>query len=198
MKQSLLVLTIFLLTQNSVASDAVYFMSASDLMEACKPIISAEVAKVAGPQMHSQITDFKAGAKSGEYHSCCGIENWSLFDLTAYSSEHVYFSENGPYEGNDVFEKGIWFRTPDTVSVYSHGGIIAEPKEFKVVNWVTAKVPGEHNGFQYYVTTQFKAYPSSLGEWIVPLNDANPSLKNCISNLEFGAYVSDRRTQITK
>lgn len=138
---------------------------------ACDYQIRDAVAKTAGPELLADIKYYKAGKTAKEpFHSCCGIENWPLFEAKDYSVDDIEWGEIATVSEDTVYNE------PGSSPRVNRDGSAT----FTVINHLSANVPGTKSGFSYEVVTTMTALPSSEG-WMAKFSSRNPTQAECVS-----------------
>jgi hypothetical protein len=168
----LILLALTVSTQSALATNVGYLIPVQQVVSgACDYPIREAVAKIAGPELLADIQLYKAGKTAKEpFQSCCGIENWPLFDVNDYSAEDVVWGELA------IVSEETRYKDPEASPQINRDGSAT----FTVLNTISANVPNTKSGFTYSVVTRFKALPSSEG-WMAKFSSKNPTQAECVS-----------------
>lgn len=168
----LILMALTLTTQSLYAAGVGYLIPVQQVVSGvCDYPIREAVAKIAGPELLADIFYYKAGKTAKEpFQSCCGIENWPLFDVKEYSADDITFGEL------EVVSEDTRYNESGASPQLNRDGSAT----FKVHNHITANVPGTKAGFTYEVVTTMTALPSSEG-WMAKFSSKNPTQSECVS-----------------
>jgi hypothetical protein len=181
----LILLALTLTTQNLYASGVGYLIPVQQVVSgACDYPIREAVAKIAGPELIADIQFYKAGKTAKEpFQSCCGVENWPLFDAKEYSAEDIVWGELS------IISEETRYKDPGASPQINRDGSAT----FTVINTVSANVPNTKSGFTYEVVTKMTALPSSEG-WMAKFSSKNPTQAECVSVIRrLGTHNESRR-----
>lgn len=168
----LILVALTLSSQSLYAANVGYLFPVQQVVSGpCEYPIREAVAKIAGPEMLAEIKFYKAGKTAKEpFHSCCGIENWPLYEAKDFSAEDIAFGEIAIVSEDTVYNE------PGSSPQVNRDGSAT----FKTHNYLTANVPNSKSGFTYEVVTTMKALPSSEG-WMAKFSSKSPSQTECVS-----------------